>query len=42
MEIVEGTCRLPGAVLDINLRGDMVFLVAAALIREGPPGGSPQ
>jgi hypothetical protein len=33
MEIVDSTCHLDGAVLDINLRGEMVFPLVAALMR---------
>jgi hypothetical protein len=37
MEIVDSTCHLDGAVLDINLRGEMVFPLVAALMRRGVP-----
>jgi hypothetical protein len=35
MEIVDSTCHLDGAVLDTNLRGEMVFPLVAALMRRG-------
>jgi hypothetical protein len=37
MEIVDSTCHLDGAVLDINLRGEMVIPLVAALMRRGVP-----
>ncbi len=37
LDLIEGTGHLDGAVLDLNLRGEMAFPVADALAERGVP-----